>query len=203
MKTFADYLTESKHVYEYRIKIAGDVPADFISEFKEKLKQFDVISMSDIKKTPIQKTLPDFPAYVNDSMQFMDVVFNYPATEPQIIQIVRLLGVDPNKICIQDKKYAVVMDQERQKQQSLSKNLLTDTDFPAPDSEQLALKKDYSSAPDQHEVVIKNEFRGDFTVAGGKTPPAITTSDYPMNSTSPMTSVRRPPKPATGKNPRG
>jgi len=201
MKTFADYLTESKHVYEYRIKIAGDVPAGFMSEFREKLKQFDVISTSDIKKTPIQKTLADFPAYPNDSMQFMDVTFNYPATEPQITQIVKLLGMDPNRVCIQDKKYAVSMEQERDKQDALSKNLLTDTNFPAPDSQQKALKKDYSAAPQDHEVVVKNEFRGDFTVAGGKTPPAVTTNDYPMNSTSPMTSVRRPPKPATGRNP--
>jgi hypothetical protein len=93
------------------------------------------------------------------------------------------------------------MEQERDKQDALSKNLLTDTNFPAPDSQQKALKKDYSAAPQDHEVVVKNEFRGDFTVAGGKTPPAVTTNDYPMNSTSPMTSVRRPPKPATGRNP--
>ena len=39
MKTFAEYLTESKHTYNYRIKIAGDVDSGFMSEFKEKLKR--------------------------------------------------------------------------------------------------------------------------------------------------------------------
>jgi hypothetical protein len=33
MKTFAEYLTESKHTYDYRIKIAGDIPADFMNLF--------------------------------------------------------------------------------------------------------------------------------------------------------------------------
>jgi len=30
MKTFAQYLTESRKIHEYRIKIVGDVPAGFI-----------------------------------------------------------------------------------------------------------------------------------------------------------------------------
>jgi hypothetical protein len=40
-------------------------------------------------------------------------------------------------------------------------------------------------------------------VAGGKTPPAETTNDLPMGTTSPMTRVKRPPRPATGANPKG
>jgi hypothetical protein len=51
--------------------------------------------------------------------------------------------------------------------------------------------------------VLKNTYRSDFTVAGGKTPAAQTTNDLPMGNKSPMTKVSRPPKPATGANPRG
>ena len=80
--------------------------------------------------------------------------------------------------------------------------MLTNTDFPAPDAEQKALSKDYSAPYDQH-AVLKNAYRSDFTVAGGKTPPATTTNDLPMGDKSPMTDVKRPPKPATGAQPRG
>ena len=52
-------------------------------------------------------------------------------------------------------------------------------------------------------AVLKNAYRSDFTVAGGKTPPAKTTNDLPVGTTSPMTKVKRPPRPATGANPRG
>jgi hypothetical protein len=200
MKTFSEYLMESKQLYDYRIKIVGDLGPDFMPSFKEKLKQFDVVSMSEVKKTPIQKSLPDFPAASNESMQFMDVSFNYPATPPQISQIAELLGLSPDRVCIQDRQYADSIDQERDRQSKLSKNLLTDTDFPAPDAQQKELKKDYSAAPDQH-AVVKNAANTSFTVAGGKTPPAVTTNDFPMGVTSPMTSVRRPPRPATGRNP--
>ena len=94
------------------------------------------------------------------------------------------------------------MDVEREKVAAENKDLLTDTDYPAPDAEQKALKKDYSAPYDQH-AVLKNAYRSDFTVAGGKTPPARTTNDLPMDNTSPMTKIKRPPRPATGANPRG
>lgn len=192
MKTFAEYLTESKHTYDYRIKIAGDLPAGFMSGFKEKLKQFDVVSMSDSKKTPVQKSLPDFPKFPNESMTFVDVTFNYPATPPQITQIAQLLGLDPNRIVMLDKKYADGVDQEVVKHDSENKNLLTDTDYPAPDKQQRDLKKDYSAAPNDH-AVVKNAYKSSFTVAGGKTPPAVTTDDFPMGQKSPIGGTNKKP----------
>jgi len=185
MKTFAEYLTESKHTYDYRIKIAGDVPADFMNGLKEKLKQFDVVSMTAPKKTPVQKQLVDFPQYNNESMTFMDVTFNYPATPPQVTQIAQLLGLDPNRIIMQDSKYADSIDQERVTQDEENKNLLTDTDYPAPNKEQKALSKDYATGPYDH-AVVKNAYKSDFTIAGGKTPPAVTSNDFPMGDKSPV-----------------
>ena len=64
------------------------------------------------------------------------------------------------------------------------------------------LKKDYSTDPYNH-VVLKNAYRSNFSVAGGKTPAAKTSNDLPMGTKSPMTNVKRPPKPATGAQPRG
>ena len=91
---------------------------------------------------------------------------------------------------------------EKTKIEDENKDLLTDTDYPAPDTAQKALSKDYSAPYDEH-AVLKNAYKSDFTVAGGKTPVAKTTNDLPMGTTSPMTKTKRPPKPATGANPRG
>jgi len=79
---------------------------------------------------------------------------------------------------------------------------LTDTDYPAPDTEQKGLSKDYGADPFDH-VVLKNQYRSDFTVAGGKTAPAKTTNDIPQGNKSPMTTIKRPARPATGARPRG
>jgi hypothetical protein len=202
MKNFQEYLAESQRTYNYRIKIVGDVEPGFVKALEEKLKQFDPVKITAVKKTPIQLKPADFPAHANESVNSMECEFRYPAIEPQIQQIARLLGLDENRIRLLTSAHEESMDAEREKIADENKDLLTDTDLPPPDAEQKALKKDYSAEPHSH-AVLKNAYRSEFTVAGGKTPPAKTTNDLPMGTTSPMTKVKRPPKPATGANPRG
>jgi hypothetical protein len=202
MKNFQEYLAESQRTYNYRVKIVGDVEPAFLKALEEKLKQFDPVKVSAVKKTPIQLKPADFPAHANESVSSMDCEFRYPAIEPQIQQIARLLGLDENRIRLLTTPYEESMADEKEKIEDQNKDLLTDTDYPAPDAEQKALSKDYSAPYDQH-AVLKNAYRSEFTVAGGKTPPAKTTNDLPMGTSSPMTKVKRPPRPATGANPRG
>jgi hypothetical protein len=202
MKNFQQYLAESERTYNYRIKIVGDVAPDFIKQLEERLKQFDVVKITKPRTTPVQLKPADFPKHSNDSVTSMDVEFRYPAIEPQIKEIAQLLFLDPNRIIMLTVPHEDGMDSERERVEAENKNLLTDTDYPAPDAEQKALIKDYSAPYDQH-AVLKNAYRSDFTVAGGKTPPAKTTNDFPMDNTSPMTKIKRPPRPATGANPRG
>jgi hypothetical protein len=202
MKNFQQYLAESERTYNYRIKIVGDVAPDFIKQLEDKLKQFDIVKITKPKTTPVQLKPADFPAHSNDSVTSMDVEFRYPAIEPQIKQIAQLLFMDPNRIIMLTTPHEDSLDSERNKVEDQNKDLLTDTDYPAPDAEQKALSKDYSAPYDQH-AVLKNAYRSEFTIAGGKTPPAETTNDLPMGNSSPMTKVKRPPRPATGANPRG
>jgi hypothetical protein len=132
----------------------------------------------------------------------MDVEFRYPAIEPQIKEIAQLLFLDPNRIIMLTVPHEEGMAAEKTKIQDQNQDLLTDTDYPAPDAEQRALSRDYSASYDEH-AVLKNAYRSDFTVAGGKTPAAKTTNDLPMGVVSPMTKIKRPPRPATGSNPKG
>jgi hypothetical protein len=202
MKNFQQYLAESERTYTYRIKIVGDVAPDFIRQLEEKLKQFDIVKISRPKTTPVQLKPADFPKHSNDSVTSMDVEFRYPAIEPQIKEIARLLLLDPNRIIMLTTPHENSLDTEREKIEDQNKDLLTNTDYPVPDTEQTALSKDYSAPYNQH-AVLKNAYRSDFTVAGGKTPPAKTTNDLPMGTTSPMTKTKRPPRPSTGAQPQG
>jgi hypothetical protein len=202
MKPFAKYLTESEKTYNYRIKMVGDVPSMFVKELEGKLAQFDVVKMSKPKTTPVRKEIPDFPAFPNQPMSIVDVEFRYPAIEPQIKQLAQLLGMDPNRILMNTLPYEESMNDESRKIGSENKDLLNTIDYPAPDAEQRALSKDYATGPYDH-AVLKNAYRSNFTIAGDKTPPAKTTNDLPMGNKSPMTTIKRPPKPATGANPRG
>ena len=202
MKPFARYLAESERTYDYRIKMCGRVSDDFVRQLKSKLDQFDPVRMSDVRTTPIQKVLTDFPNHPNDAVSMFDVSFKYPAIEPQIKQLAQILGFDPNDIIMQTQEHVDGLVKEMDKIEAENKNLLADTDLPPPDKEQRDLKKDYS-APAHDHVVLKNAYRSDFTVAGGKTPAAKTTNDIPQGTKSPMSKINRPPKPATGAQPRG
>jgi hypothetical protein len=157
--------------------------------------------VSAVKKTPIQLNPADFPAHANESVSAMDCEFRYPAIEPQIKQIAQLLFMDPNRIIMLTTPHEDGLDSERERVAAQNTDLLN-SDYPADNAEQKALSKDYSAPYDKH-AVLKNTYRSDFTVAGGKTPPAETTNDLPMGNTSPMTKIKRPPRPATGANPRG
>jgi len=201
MKPFAKYLAESERTYNYRIKVVGDVPDGFFKELKEKCAQFDVVKMSDAKSTPVRRAIPDFPAFPNQPMKIVDVEFKYPAIEPQIKQLAQILGLDPNRIVMMATPYEQSLDIESEKIADQNKDLL-DSPYPEPDAEQKALSKDYATGPYDH-AVLKNAYRTNFTVAGGRTPPAKTTNELPMGNKSPMTTIKRQPKPATGANPRG
>jgi len=201
MKPFAKYLAESERTYNYRIKVVGDVPAGFFRELRDKCAQFDVVKFGDAKSTPVRKAIPDFPAFPNQPMSIVDVEFRYPAIGPQIKQLAQLLGMDPNRIVMNTTSYEQSMDTESDKIADQNQDLL-DAPYPAPDAEQRALKKDYATGPYDH-AVLKNAYRSDFTIAGGKTPPAKTTNELPMGKNSPMSNIKRQPKPATGSHPRG
>ena len=203
MKNFQQYLAESERTYNYRIKIVGDLPSGFYNELKSKLDQFDPMTVGAVKSTPIQAKPADFPAFENDKVTSFDVKLRYPAIEPQIKQIARLLGFDENKIIMQNTFFDDSVDQEKKEVADQPESLLADTDFPAPNVKQKELSKDYSAEPFDH-AVLKNSYRSNFTIAGGSPKAAETTNDLPMGNDSPLTHTeKRPRKPATGAQPNG
>ena len=84
MKSFKDYLTESKKVYEFKVKIAGDCPKDVAKKMKEALSQYSVETCSAGKNTPIQETHQDFPELSNVGLSHFNISLKYPTTSAQV-----------------------------------------------------------------------------------------------------------------------
>lgn len=196
MKTFAQYLTESQKTHSYRIKFVGDLPSEFVRDFRGQLKKFDPVTVGEIKTTPVISKPGDFPSWPNNRVNILDVEFRYPATPPQIQQMAQNMGLDADRICIQQRDYAEGMDLElagiEQQQDVLT------TPYPADTPQQQELKKDYTAVGADKAVVRNSAENAKWTVAGGPTPPAETTDSLPQGVTSPMTNVKRPPLPARG-----
>lgn len=193
MKSLSQYLTEAKQTFDYKIYILGDVEADVLNDLEEKLQQFDVLKMSEPKKTPIQKTIPVFPEAENESMSIIDVSFNYPATPPQMIQIARLLGMDPNAIRIQQSTYADSIDAEREGYEEQPNPVIGSEEGEQPESKVSKEASEYYAADPYKREVVGNEYSSDFTIAGGKTPPAEFNTDFPIGEKSPIMGTNKIP----------
>ena len=80
MKNFADYLTESKKTYEFKIGIAGALPEGCEDMIDTGLQRFGCQKMSAGKKTPIQERPLDFPQLENTEVTYYEVELSYPTT---------------------------------------------------------------------------------------------------------------------------
>lgn len=196
MKSFKDYLTEDAREFSYRIKIAGELTAECLADIKKRLEKYDVVSVSDTKKTPILATPSDFPALKNTEINIIDFTFKYPASLDEIQQQVHLCGVPTDNIVVVDRKWDDSIEKEAQdtadqEKTSETKSLLMTTDMGKPTPEQKELSKRYAT----RDAAMAKQAAKDgakFTVAGGKTPAAKTTNDIPGDDISPFTNVNKP-----------
>ena len=94
MKTFKEYLAESKKVYSFKIKVAGEIPEKFQENLKTRLDCCKVITLEKQSTTPIQALPLDFPEMTNKEVTIYEVVCEYPITAPQIVNSVKEIGLD-------------------------------------------------------------------------------------------------------------
>jgi hypothetical protein len=85
MKSFVNYLTESKKTYEFKIKVAGDLGEEYKEMLRTAMEKFSVVKMSNGKRTPIQEVPLDFPQLKNTQVTVFDVEVNYPTT-PEVLE---------------------------------------------------------------------------------------------------------------------
>lgn len=93
MKNFKKYLAESKKVYSFKVKLAGNVPENFQENFKKSLEKYQIVTFEKIS-TPVQENPMDFPELSNKEVTIFDLVTEYPITSPEIANFVKEIGVN-------------------------------------------------------------------------------------------------------------
>ena len=143
MKSFKEYLTESKKIYKFKIKIAGDLPPGFENDVKAGLDKFDVQSISKPKRTPIQESPIDFPNVKFSEISIFDVVLNYPTTSQVVKEaLVQAIRVNESKILVRtlgEEAEATMNSQFMAKPDG--KGALLGTDYEASDHQELVGEK--------------------------------------------------------------
>lgn len=86
MKSFKDYLTESKKQYDFRIKIAGEFTAEQEENLKSALDKYAMAGFKKAGKTPIQQLPLDFPQVKNCEVNIYEVTLDYPTTQFELTE---------------------------------------------------------------------------------------------------------------------
>ena len=98
MKTFRDYLTESKKIYSFNVKLAGECPEDFCENLKSRLASRQVVTCEETNKTPVQEVPLDFPELSNVEVHIFNLVTEYPCTPQEIEKELTEMGCSP-EVC--------------------------------------------------------------------------------------------------------
>lgn len=193
MKSLRHYLMESVRTYKYTIKIAGEVDKKFLDLFLYNLDKFDPVEISDPKTTPIQKDPYGFPELHNQSVTIIKVEFKYPATEPMIQQAAQLCGCNIGNIRMVQTDYDESITDEADKYMNQESPVLLQTEMPDNGKE---ASKDYANQ--YLDKVVPKKPTIDYKFDAKATPTAPNKSKEGIGTKSPMSSVKRPPKPQTG-----
>lgn len=195
LQSFRKYLAESIRTYHYKIKIAGQPEKNWLDMFMYNLQKFDPVKISDPKTTPIQKDPYGFPDLQNQAITMIDVEFRYPAIEPMIKQVARMLNYDENLVRMIQANYDDGINSEEEMYANQMK------DSPVLTHEEMGDNgKEASKAyGEQYMPEIFKDYKADkIKMAGPQTKPAVDSRKFPGNEKSPMTTITRPPKPETG-----
>ena len=93
MKTFKEYLAESKKVYSFKVKVAGELPENFQKNLKNQLGEYGLMTLEKITTTPIQESPMDFPEMKNCEVHVFEVICEYPVTSPELIHDIKCMGL--------------------------------------------------------------------------------------------------------------
>jgi hypothetical protein len=129
MKSFKEYLAESKKVYSHKIKVAGELPEGFADQLKSRLDRCKIVTFENLGTTPIQKFPLDFPEARNMEVTVFEVVCEYPITPPEIANEVKTLGITENCFRIRGSSEPSEIDQITAGEFLTDKTLLGDSQY--------------------------------------------------------------------------
>jgi hypothetical protein len=131
MKTFKQYLQESKQTYNFRIKLAKELTDDELDRIERHLIKYDVQKFSAPKKLMLQSTPYDFPQLRGYEIYVVEFTTGLPASAYQIqTEIQNLIGISDGFMKVRSEHEPL----EKQEQamlgdEELQKSLLEDPDY--------------------------------------------------------------------------
>lgn len=100
MKSFREYLEESKKTYQYRIKTIVPIEDGMMDRIEEVLSKYDALEVSRPKVTILQKNPMDFPDIEAAEVYIIDTITNLAASSYELQQLLRAALNIPEKFIV-------------------------------------------------------------------------------------------------------
>lgn len=184
MKSFREYLTESKKTFKFKVRVANsDMDNDLIDRIENALKQFDLISMTKPKNHPPEDRSFEFPQCGICEVRDFDIEVNYPTHDAAIQNAIgSVRGLDHSRVRAYTlDAYTAQMQQLDQikKEKSKDKSAILTND-----------KLDAQEKPNLSLDFVKELETRKYEFAGDKTQKGETTNDLPQGNVSPVGTTR-------------
>lgn len=131
MKSFKEYLTESKKTYDFKIKIAGNFSTEQENSMKRLLGRYtneDSLGSFKKSKTPIQALPLDFPQVKNCEVSIYEVSLDFPTTQYELTEyLASELGVGKSHIVV--KRPGEPSEEYQNVEPKRQGSLLTDNEY--------------------------------------------------------------------------
>jgi hypothetical protein len=191
IKSFKAYLTESHKTFDFRIRLACELPEDLMSKIKTVLEAYKLDSITKPKRLPIQEN-PEFPNLGPVEIHIMDATFHYPCNDEQVATLIaERAGINLACIKVTPKNSPYEAAKEGLEQSNIGGKdgesvLLQDKmEINQPNADTKSLVGD-SRIPDLIKELEDTKKYHYEDAAGGVTPSVKTTNDLPNGKTSPL-----------------
>jgi hypothetical protein len=184
MKSLHQYLTESRKIFKFKIKLAVEPTSELLTRIEKALGKFDLVSLSKPKRTPVQAHPTHFSGLQNTETWSMDAEVNYPTRPEEIKSAVQNLGVADSHI--------VVMTADGEMQDEIVQSIVTDNEKNSPlllRELEKGAKETNNDYAKQGEKTVQNSLTGKINVPNAPKK-AETTNDLPQGKTSPLGSTK-------------
>jgi len=185
MKPFKAYLTESHRTFDFRIRLACELPDDLLGKIKTVLEAYKLESITKPKRLPIQEN-PEFPNMGPVEIHIMDATFHYPCNDEQVRTLIaERSGINLACVKVTPKNSPYEAAKEGLEQSNLNGDVVLTKE------EMVAAKPEAGLVGDARvpnlikelEETRKYQYE---QATGGATPVAKTTNDLPVGKTSPL-----------------
>ena len=185
MKSFRTYLTESHKTFDFRIRLACELPDDLVGKIKTVLEAYKLESITKPKRLPIQEN-PEFPNMGPVEIHIMDATFHYPCNDEQVRTLIaERVGINQACIKVTPKNSPYESAKEGKEQSNLNGDVVLTKEEMTTEAAPKDLVGDARVPNLIKELEDTRKYQYE-DAAGGNSPVAKTTNELPVGNTSPL-----------------